>query len=197
MGTNWYRKAAKSRRIKGNQIVLTSTLQYPFWGDVSLLADAKRRTGRADLLKPAVRRLAVTLGTKVQGMSGEVGMISRSHPSARTLRSSSSGPASVSITQWLKSRANLAAWRLSTTLKSSSTTRPSGGTSVRITVNQQGWRLLLEVSCEVHSRCGFAHSSFEASPLRRSYFGRPPLLPGLQKCVSGMRMCTRRRNQIL
>ena len=32
MGTNWYRKAAKSSRIKGNQIVLTGTLQYPFWG---------------------------------------------------------------------------------------------------------------------------------------------------------------------
>src|SRR5436190_3863264 len=37
MGTNWYQKAAKSRRIRGNQIVLTGTVQHPFWGDVSLL----------------------------------------------------------------------------------------------------------------------------------------------------------------
>src|SRR5437879_5084703 len=44
ISTNWYRKAVKSRRIRGNQIVLTGTLQHPFWGDVSLLADAKRRT---------------------------------------------------------------------------------------------------------------------------------------------------------
>jgi hypothetical protein len=44
MGTIWYRNAAKSRRIRGNQIVLTGTLQHPFWGDVSRLADAKRRT---------------------------------------------------------------------------------------------------------------------------------------------------------
>jgi len=55
--------------------------------------------------------------------SGVVGMISKSHPSARALRSSSSGPGSVSITQWLKSRANLAAWRSSTTLKASSSRR--------------------------------------------------------------------------
>src|SRR5207249_3521198 len=42
MGTNRYRKAAKRRRIRDNQMVLTGTMQHPFWGDVSLLADAKR-----------------------------------------------------------------------------------------------------------------------------------------------------------
>ena len=48
--------------------------RIPFWGDVSLLADAKRRTGLADLLKRAVRRLAVSLGTKTQRMS-ETGVL--------------------------------------------------------------------------------------------------------------------------
>jgi len=51
-------------------MVLTGTVQHPFWGDVSFPADAKRRTGLADLLKRAVRRVAVSLGTKAQGMSG-------------------------------------------------------------------------------------------------------------------------------
>lgn len=49
-------------------------MQHPFWGDVSLPADAKRRTGWADLFKRALSRQAVTLGIKAQRMS-EAGVL--------------------------------------------------------------------------------------------------------------------------
>src|SRR5438552_231574 len=48
ISTNWYRKAAKSKRIRDNQMVLTGTLQHPFWGDVSLPAGAQHRTPERD-----------------------------------------------------------------------------------------------------------------------------------------------------
>ena len=74
-------KLPDSNRIKisleatvGYQVVTLVATQHPFWGDVSLPADAKRRTDWADLLKRAVRRLAVSLGIKAQGMS-EVGVV--------------------------------------------------------------------------------------------------------------------------